>query len=76
MVYDESDGTVCICEGGVWVYLSDAAQKVDEEHGGIEPETMMAWARENLSGYNDYLLDAICDFAAKEIARIYEENHS
>jgi hypothetical protein len=69
MLFDESDNTVEICEGGVWVSLDDAA-----EQAGADLPEFEAWAKENLADWNDYLMDSIVDFAIEKIAELFRDN--
>lgn len=68
MVFDSYDNTVQICEGGVWVDLAEVAGEI-----GVDAKKFIDWANENLSGWNDYLMDAIVDFTTKEIGTIYRQ---
>ena len=71
MLFDESDNTVRICSGGVWVSLEDVAGQVDTEPQ-VSADEFIAWARENLNQYDEYLEQAIIDFVTEEIASLYE----
>lgn len=66
MRFDKSDNTVQICEGGVWVELEEVARML-----GVDTERFLAWADEELRGWNDHIMDVIVDRAMDEIADIY-----
>lgn len=72
MVIDTSDNTIGICEGMVWVDMEAVADDLDVD--GDERKDAIAWLTENISGWNDYLMDAIVDFATGEIAEIVRNN--
>lgn len=70
MVIDHSDNSVEFCEGGVWTYLADAATEA-----GVSEAEILAWAEDNLHGWNDYIMDRIVDEATKAIADCWRQDH-
>ena len=68
MVIDTSDNTIGICEGMVWVDMEAVADELDVD--GEKRDAVIAWLTDNISSWNDHLIDAIVDSATSEIAEI------
>lgn len=73
MVIKESDNTIGICDGMVWVGMEDVADELGETEGQGRDD-VIAWLTENISDWNDYLMDAIVDFAISKVADIVRDN--
>lgn len=71
MVINTSDNTIGICEGMVWVGMEDVADELGV--GNKEREDVIAWLGENISDWNDQLMDDIVDFAISAVAGIVRQ---
>ena len=68
MTLDHRDNTVCLCEGGVWVYASEIAEKC----GATEKE-VMRWLES--CDYTDWLMEKIVDDATNDLVELFNDDN-
>lgn len=70
MRIDETDNSICTCEGGVWYYIENVAELTN-----ASPDEIKEWINDNSHDIANYVNDCIVDTAIEKTAALYNSEH-